>query len=341
MRRKSILEACRGPSLSANKRFWSYVSPSGKQSSDISAVISPTSGVLKCRIDEIKDETEQHFLRTFHGSFDCPETSPPCPDDHSYSSSSAPRNITDHDYSINPHPVLINLDSSGSMETNPSKWMNESFTTPEVTKVVKKLKSCKATGWDRIPNEAIKFAPIELLDLITELFNLVKISGKIPHGWNRGRVTLVFKSGLRERLTNYRPITVIICLSALYSKVLNERLITVVEYHKLLGEIQNGFRKDCGGADNSFILDTLLWKAKSMRKQIHLGYIDVSKVYDTVNREILWKRLASFGFEGDFLRTIQALYTGDNVDCLVNGVSTRPRMFFISYAVCSLHCRHW
>ena len=277
IKRKSILEACKGPSTAATKRFWSYVSPSGKQSADITAVISPTSGVLKCEIEEIKHETEQHFLETFQGSFECPPPTSDSPDDHSYASTDVPRCTTDHAYSINPHPVLVNLDSSGSLETNPSEWINKSFTTPEVSSIVKKLKSCKAKGWDSIPNEAIKFAPPELIVMITRLFNMVKVSGSIPYGWNRGRITLIFKSGLRERLSNYRPITVIICLSGLYSKVLNERLISVVEYHKLLGEIQNGFRKERGGPDNSFILDTLLWKAKALRKQVHLAFVDISK----------------------------------------------------------------
>ena len=51
-------------------------------------------------------------------------------------------------------------------------------------------------------------------------------------------MTLVHKRGLRELLGNYRPITVIISLSSLYSKVLNDRLSLVVEEHNLLGEIK-------------------------------------------------------------------------------------------------------
>ena len=125
--------------------------------------------------------------------------------------------------------------------------MNEDFTSAEVTRVIKKLKDSKAKGWDRLPNEAIKNAPPELILLITKLFNLVKKSGMTPTGWNRGRITLIHKSDLREKLTNYRPITVIISISGLYFKVLNERLIAVVETFGLLGEVQNGFRKERGG----------------------------------------------------------------------------------------------
>ena len=133
---------------------------------------------------------------------------------------------------------------------------------------------------------------------LTDLFNKIKTSGALPRGWDRGRITLVHKRGLRELLGNYRPITVLISLCGLYSKVLNARLTCVVEEHKLLGEVQNGFRKERGGSDNSFILDTIIWKAKATRSKLFLSFLDISKAYDSVNREILWRKLSSIGIRG-------------------------------------------
>ena len=160
--------------------------------------------------------------------------------------------------------------------------------------------------------------------MITKLYNLIKSSGVLPEGWNRGRVTLVHKRGLRELLGNYRPITVNISLSGLYSKVLNERLIAVVEEWKLLGEVQNGFRKDRCAADNNFVLDTILWKARSKKKKVHLAFLDISKAYDSVNRAILWSKLSKLGISGEFLGCLKSLYTDDSIDCMANGVLTSP-----------------
>ena len=42
-----------------------------------------------------------------------------------------------------------------------------------------------------------------------------------------------------------------------------------------------------------------------------------------VDRNILWKRMAGFGFTGRFLSSLQAIYTGDSVQAVVNGMSTR------------------
>ena len=124
------------------------------------------------------------------------------------------------------------------------------FKVHEVEKAVSLLKNCKAVGLDNIPNEFIKNAGDKFFSLLTHLYNRVKSKGIFPKGWNAGRVTLVHKRGLREQLGNYRPLTVIISLSGLYSRLMNARLTLVVEEHRLLGEIQNGFRKERRSADN-------------------------------------------------------------------------------------------
>ena len=319
-KRSSIIEKCTGGSTQARKNFWSHVSPSKKQSSDISAVIDPVSGVIKCDHDEIRTEVEKHLTTVFQGSFDkvVSSTSAKKP------RSSLPGCLPDHTYSRNPSPCLPKHDSSATVESDPTGWLNSSFKAKDVKKIIKTLKNGKAKGWDLIPNEALKNLPDEMISMVTVLFNRIKISGSLPKGWNRGRVTLVHKRELRELLGNYRPITVLISLSGLYSKVLNDRLSQVVEEHKLLGEVQNGFRKERGGSDNNFILDTIIWKAKATRTKLHLSYIDISKAYDSVNREILWKKLYSLGIKGEFLSSLKALYTDDCIDCVVNGLQTRP-----------------
>ena len=46
--------------------------------------------------------------------------------------------------------------------------------------------------------------------------------------------------------------------------------------------------------------------------------------YDTVDREILWKKLHALGIKGEFLSSLKSLYSDDCIDCVVNGLTTRP-----------------
>ena len=327
-KRSRILQDCTGSSVKARRNFWSHISPSKKQSSEISAVIDPISGVVKCNLDEITNAVQDYLVDIYQGSYEkIPHTvTIPVHNDHAYPGvrQTVTGTMPDHGYSLDPSPSLPTLDSSASIETNPGSWINREISSSEVKAVLQTLKDGKAYGWDRIPNEALKNLPDCMIDQVTLLFNKIKSAGVMPKGWNKGRVTLVHKRGLRELLRNYRPITVLVSLSSLFSKLLNERLIQVTEKHKLLGEIQNGFRKGRCGADNNFVLDTILWKARAKGKPVHMSFIDISKAYDSVNRDILWKKLASLGFSGDFLSALKALYADDSVDCVVNGITTRP-----------------
>ena len=190
--------------------------------------------------------------------------------------------------------------------------------------IVKSLGNGKAAGFDHIINEALKEAPESFIHLLTKLFNLVKSCGRVPRTWKRGRVVLIHKKNSASDIYNYRPLTVIPCLSATYSKALNARMTQVVEAHGLLGEVQNGFRKDRSSIDCAFTLNSILWKTIAKKKNVSLAFLDLTKAYDSVNRDTLWNKLAEMGFGGQFLESLKSLYKGDFVTCEANGITSKP-----------------
>ena len=40
-----------------------------------------------------------------------------------------------------------------------------------------------------------------------------------------------------------------------------------------------------------------IWKAKSQRRDVHMGFVDISKAYDSVNRGILWNSVQNSHIE--------------------------------------------
>ena len=326
-RKSQVLKKCSENSPKAKKFFWSHVSKKNLKSSEIDAVIS-SDGVLHCSPEDIARQTEEHLVQVYNGSLDPIPTVTPV-DDHSYASRKRPSFTTsdasqDHPYSSSASPTLPSSDGSGCIKTDPDGWLNRDFTLNEIIYSVRKLKCGKAVGIDNIPNEFLINSGVKFWEFLTLLYNKVKQSGSFPPDWNKGRVALVHKRGQKEILGNYRPLTVIVSLSGLYSRLMNERLTCVVESHDLLGEVQNGFRKGRVGADNSFVLDTILWKQKALRKKTHMAFIDLVKAYDMVDRNILWDKLSGFGLGGEFLASLKSIYSGDSVQAVVNGVTTRP-----------------
>ena len=119
----NIKKACSGKSTKARKCFWKTISTKIKQSADLSAVVDPDTGVLKCGIDEIKTETELHLSRVFEGSFDPvpvhagPDPPPPLV-----------QPVSDHDYAAPASPMLRCYGDSLEADNNPIGFLNRRFT---------------------------------------------------------------------------------------------------------------------------------------------------------------------------------------------------------------------
>ena len=334
MRRKEAAFKCKGNTIKARKQFWRYVSGKSKKSLGISALYDPKSGILKCGVEDVVKISEDFIKQMFKGEFTKPNQN-----SHSRSETENDEvvaGVSDHQYTngtkqkdmweqanIKPGPKMWSQDESKTSENDPVGFCDDVIKIEEVKIQIKQLVNGKAAGWDTIPNSAIKNAGNSFVECLTELYNKMFEAGEAPLSWNDGRLVLVHKKGDKEDVNMYRPLCVIVALSGLYSKVLNERLTEVVEKHALLGEIQNGFRRGRSCADSQFILATILWKAKAINKEAHCAFVDLSSAYPTVNREKLWQTLRKQGFSGKFIDAIKALYTNDKTSTVIMGKRTK------------------
>ena len=86
------------------------------------------------------------------------------------------------------------------------------------------MKRCKAHGSDMLLNEYF----IECIDIlapfICDIFNAVLNSGCYPEDWFNGIIVPLYKKGDKKSVDNYRGITLLSCLSKLFTSVLNGRI---------------------------------------------------------------------------------------------------------------------
>ena len=66
------------------------------------------------------------------------------------------------------------------------------------------------------------------------------------------------------------------------TKILNQRLEVATESCDVLPDEQAGFRKGRRGAENIFVLTTLIEKCKKEGKDICLSFIDLTKVFSPI-----------------------------------------------------------
>ena len=99
--------------------------------------------------------------------------------------------------------------------------LNSPISEDEVKKAVKRLKNGKAGGEDKILNEMIKAFSESHMSVLTKIFNIVLLSGHMPHEWVIGIIKPIYKNkGDINDPDNYRGITLLSCFGFFFTSIL-------------------------------------------------------------------------------------------------------------------------
>ena len=191
---------------------------------------------------------------------------------------------------------------------NESEDLNVDISYDEVVEALKKVKSGKAVGIDKLPVEALKNATCAMF--MTHLFNACFKSNCVPEIWGKGIISPIVKDSTKDLRDpgNYRGLNIAPAMYKLYCSVINNRLCNYIEVNDYLADEQNGFQKGKSTTDHLITLTNVLETRKMQRKETFVAYIDFSKAYDRINRCLLWKKLETLGIKGNMLNCIKSLY---------------------------------
>jgi hypothetical protein len=148
--------------------------------------------------------------------------------------------------------------------------------------------------------------------LLLKLFNNTLDNTWICQDWLLSLITALHKKGAKEDPDNYRGISLMSCMAKLFLTILNNRLTTFALENKILTPSQLGFV--CGNrtSDPHIILNSLVNKYCHQRKKKLFGcFVDFSKAFDSVPRDLLLEKLKTRGIDGKFFDIIKTIYSND------------------------------
>ena len=154
-------------------------------------------------------------------------------------------------------------------------------------------------GEDMITYFMIKNAHPTLLNSLLGLYNMVFLEKTFPGVWLITIVIAILQPGKDNRASaNYRPISLISALCKILEKMINNRLMWVLESQGLIAMPQSGFRPNRKTIDHLVQLQTDIRLALSHKLHTIALFFDLQKAYDTAWRYGVLRSLHDYGLRG-------------------------------------------
>ena len=121
-----------------------------------------------------------------------------------------------------------------------------SFSQPTDTKVLTHLNNLntnKAKDIYDFPSRIIKGVADLIANPLATMINKSLSSGVFPELLKHAKVTPLFKSGLKNDIKNYRPISVLPIFDKIFEKIVHDRITTFLNKNNSIFKGQFGFQK--------------------------------------------------------------------------------------------------
>ena len=169
----------------------------------------------------------------------------------------------------------------------------------EVEQVIKSLKSNCSTGFDVIPMSLVKQCLCYFIKLLVHICNVSFQIGFFPDMMKKAKIRPFFKKGDRQNMQNYRPISILSAFSKILEKIMYNWLLSFFKKkHNVLTNEQHGFMDDKSTETASHWFIENVQEALDRHLHVVGGFLDLSKVYDVINLNILLYKLDSYVVKG-------------------------------------------
>ena len=186
----------------------------------------------------------------------------------------------------------------GNIESNTKTPFLHPCTESEILILIKNLPYKTSSGHDKISNVLLKKISNNIKYPLSIIFNKSIEQGKFLEAMKITYVSPLYKSKDQNECTNYRTISLLLTISKLLEKIMYKRTFNFLEHTGQLYNSQYGFRTghSCENAVSELLAEII--KGKQEGLYTLSMFFDLSKAFDTLEHEVLLKKLEKYGIRG-------------------------------------------
>ncbi len=186
----------------------------------------------------------------------------------------------------------------------------------EVSKILKGLDPNKATGYDGIPPKAIKASSSTIAPTLCNIINKMFVEHAFPDPAKKAEVVPIFKSSSQLLWSNFRPVSILTCLSKIFEIAMSNQMDPHLE--TIFSIYLSAYRK-LFGCHSVLIHSTETWK-KALDNKQYVGVImsDLSKAFDCLPHNLLLEKIKCYGFSANSVSLINS-YLSNRVQRVKQG----------------------
>lgn len=145
--------------------------------------------------------------------------------------------------------------------------------------------------------------------------------GEFPETWKVTKITPIEKILRTKHCEEFRPINSLNTFEKILEKVVKEQLEKYIEENDILSKYQSGFRKNfsCETTVN-YVINR--WKKLKKNKKIMAIFLDFKRAFETIDRDILIKKLFVYGIRGNELKWFKSYLTNRKQYTSVNNAES-------------------
>ena len=188
----------------------------------------------------------------------------------------------------------------------------------EIENIIKKMQPKMSSGHDEINNKLIKELATNILEPMRIIINKSLSNGEFPEVMKLADVSPLHKANCKLEKSNYWPISLLLTLSKVLEKVMYKRTYNYLQNRGLIYKSQYGFRSNHSCELASCELLGEIVKGLENKKHTAVVYLDLSKAFDTLDHDILLRKMERYGIRGNALAWFTSYLTNRKLRAKIN-----------------------